>query len=430
MRPTRAALLVCGAWLVVGIAAAIWPFLKLPFEVAGASMLLLSLADALALWRRPEPKLARTLPPTMALGERYDIELAIESDRFERLVVHDRTPDQGHTVGLPAVIQTLPDRRMRLSYRFRPLARGLLYFEPPSVQCVGPLGLVERELHVGARASVQVYPNFRRVAAYVAPGEESLYRGIHLQRRRGQGTEFYQLREYRVGDSPRQVDWKSVARRQQLISREYRSEQNQNVIFLLDCGRRMRAHDGELSLLDQSLDALLLLSYVALRQGDSVGLLTFSGQTRWLAPVRGAGGLRRILETVYDIESTAQPSDFEAAITLLSARQRRRALLVLLTNLGDDDVGSLRDSLLTLRGKHLVLVASMRDPELTAQLHREVKSEDDGLRTLSVLAYLNARHDARAQLRAAGVSTLESEPSALPQQLIERYLMIKRAGNL
>lgn len=430
MRPSRPALYACGAWFALGIAAALWPALVAPFEIAGSCLLLLFLADALALWRRPVPSVVRTLPATMALGERYEIELAIESDRRERLIVHDRAPDQGRAEGLPLAIETVPGRRVRLAYGFRPQARGRLAFEPPSVQCAGPLRLVERELYAGARASVRVYPNFRRVAAFVAPGEDSLYRGIHLQRRRGQGTEFYQLREYRVGDSPRQIDWKSVARRQQLISRDYRSEQNQNVIFLLDCGRRMRAHDGELSLLDQSLDALLLLSYVALRQGDSVGLLTFSGASHWLPPVRGPGGLSRVLEAVYDLESSAQPSDFEAAITLLAARQRRRALLVLLTNLGDDDVGSLRDSLQTLRGKHMVLVASMRDPELSAQLRREVTSEDEGLRALSVLAYLDARQAARAQLAAAGVSTFESEPASMPQQLIERYLMIKRAGNL
>jgi len=202
------------------------------------------------------------------------------------------------------------------------------------------------------------------------------------------------------------------------------------VIFLVDCGRRMRSHDGALSLLDQSLDALLLLSYVALRQGDSVGLLSFGGATRWLAPVRGSGGLRRVLDSVYDLESSAEPSDFEAAVALLAARQRRRALLVLLTNLGDDDLGALRDSLVPLMGKHLVLVASLRDPELTAQLRQELRSEQEALRTLSVLAYLEARHKARQKLAAAGITTLDSEPAALPQQLIERYLMIKRAGNL
>lgn len=430
MRPTRAALWIAGAWLLFGILVAVWPTLRPAFQLSGGALLCLLLADALSLWRRPRPEVQRRLPPTMALGEPYDIELAVQSDRDELLVLHDCAPQQGRSEGLPARLHAQRGRIARLSYRFRPLARGQLDFEPPRVQLAGPLNLIECELSVGSGASVPVYPNFRRVAAYVAPGEESLYRGIHLQRRRGQGMEFYQLREYREGDSPRQIDWKTVARRQQLISREYRSEQNQNVIFLVDCGRRMRAHDGELSLLDQSLDALLLLSYVALRQGDAVGLLTFGGPTRWLAPVRGSGGLSRILETVYDLDSSPEPSDFEAAVALLSARQRRRALLVVLTNLGDDDLSFFRDSLLALRSRHLVLVASLRDPALSAQMRGDVQSEQDALRTLSVLAYLEARQNARTQLGTAGIATLESEPAALPQQLIERYLRIKRAGNL
>jgi uncharacterized protein (DUF58 family) len=430
MRPSRAALIAATLWLLLGCAAAVWPVARPLFVFAGASLLLLGLSDALALLRYPRPTLERKLPPTLALGERYAVELRLLATRRMRCVLHDRPPHAGRAEGLPARVTAQPGRRLQVTYHFRPLARGRLTFERPSLELTGPLGLVERELMLGESQSVPVYPNFRRVAAYVAPGEESLYRGVHLQRRRGQGMEFYQLREYREGDSPRQVDWKSVARRQQLISREYRSEQNQNVIFLVDCGRRMRAHDGALSLLDQSLDALLLLSYVALRQGDSVGLLSFGGATRWLAPVRGSGGLRRVLDSVYDLESSAEPSDFEAAVALLAARQRRRALLVLLTNLGDDDLSALRDSLLPLQGKHLVLVASLRDPELTAQLRQELRSEQEALRTLSVLAYLDARHKARQKLAAAGVTTFESEPAALPQQLIERYLMIKRAGNL
>jgi uncharacterized protein (DUF58 family) len=430
MRPTRAALGLVAVWFCLGGLAAFWPGLELAFELAGGMFVVALLAEAIALWRHPAPRIKRALPPTMALGEHYDIQLSLESDRHEQVVVHDRTPERGSTQGLPARIRIRPDRPSQLTYRFRPLARGELQFEATGVQVTGPLRLLERELRVGEPVKAQVYPNFRRVAGFVAPGEESLYRGVHLQRRRGEGMEFYQLREYRDGDSLRQVDWKSVARRQQLISREYRSEQNQNVIFLVDCGRRMRAHDGELSLLDQSLDALLLLSYVALRQGDSVGLLTFSGTTRWLPPVRGAHGLSHVLDTVYDLESTAQASDFAEAVALLSARQRRRALIVLLTNLGDDDVDSLRDSLLPLQGQHLVLVASMRDPELSNALRQDVGSEQDATRMLSVLAYLDARRGARTRLGAAGVATLEAEPAALPQQLIERYLMIKRAGRL
>jgi uncharacterized protein (DUF58 family) len=430
MRPTRLVLLLALGWLGLGLATAFVRALHVPFLIAGASLAVLLLVDVITLLRRPSPGLVRTLPHTMAVGERYAIELALQGDRKERVRVHDHTPDTGQVEGMPATLTLGPDRITRLSYQLRPMSRGPLHFPTASVLLTGTLGLLEQERRIGEMAHARVYPNFRRVAAHSGVGETSLYQGVQLQRRRGQGLEFHQLREYREGDSPREIDWKAVARRQQLISREYRSEQNQNVVFLLDCGRRMRAHDGDLSLLDQALDALLLLSFVALRQGDSVGVLTFAGAQRWLPPVRGAGGLSRVLQTIYDLQSSTEPSDFEEAVARLSARQRRRALVVVLTNLGDHDSRALRGPLLTLRSRHMVLVASLRDPELSRQLELPVQTLDDGLSALSTLGYLEARRLARNRLTAAGIHTLDAEPMALPRQLVEQYMRIKRAGSL
>jgi uncharacterized protein (DUF58 family) len=430
MRPTRTALLVALCWLGLGIAAAFVRELQLPFLIAGGSLVVLALIDVITLMRRPPPTLTRALPHVMAVGERYAVELSLHSDRKERVVVHDHTPESGVAEGLPATLQLLPDRIARLSYHFRPTSRGLLRFPTASVLFTGTLGLLEQERRIGESADSRVYPNFRRVAAHASAGEAALYQGAQLQRRRGQGMEFHQLREYREGDSPRAVDWKAVARRRQMISREYRSEQNQNVVFLLDCGRRMRAQDGELSLLDQALDALLLLSYVALRQGDSVGVLTFSGVSRWLPPVRGAGGLQLVLQTIYDLQSSTEPTDFEEGVARLSARQRRRALIVVLTNLNDHDARALSAPLLTLRERHMVMVASLREPELRLQLEQPVQTLDDGMCALSTLGYLDARRAARNRLSAGGIHTLEAEPAALPRQLVEQYLRIKRAGSL
>lgn len=430
MRPTRATLFIALGWLGLGIAAAFASELKLPFSIAGGSFVVLLLIDVITLMRRTPPTLTRALPQVMALGERYSVELSLHSDRKERVVVHDHAPESGVVEGLPATLGLQPDRLARFTYSFRPTSRGPLRFPTASVLIRGTLGLLERERHIGPAQDCHVYPNFRRVAGSAGVGEAALYQGAQLQRRRGQGLEFHQLREYREGDSPRAVDWKAVARRRQMISREYRSEQNQNVVFLLDCGRRMRAHDGELSLLDQALDAMLLLSYVALRQGDSVGVLTFAGTQRWLPPVRGAGGLQQILQTTYDLQSSPDPTDFEAGVARLSARQRRRALIVVLTNLNDHDARTLSAPLLTLRERHMVIVASLREPELRHQLEQPIQTLDDGVVALSALAYLDARRAARNRLSAAGVHALDAEPVALPRQLVEQYLRIKRAGML
>ena len=131
--------------------------------------------------------------------------------------------------------------------------------------------------------------------------------GARLQRRRGEGTEFQELRDYRVGDSLRKIDWKATARSSRLISREYRDERNQQVVLMLDCGRRMLAQDDQLAHFDHVLNASLALASIALRQGDAVGMLACSGQQqRWLPPQQGSGGMDMLLGAGYDLQ--AMPS--------------------------------------------------------------------------------------------------------------------------
>src|SRR3546814_1609095 len=101
------------------------------------------------------------------------------------------------------------------------------------------------------------------------------------------------MREYRIGDSLRQIDWKATARALKLISREYQDEKNQQLIVVLDTGRRMMAREPAtaqgtraLAHFDHALDASLVVSYLALRQGDAVGLYATGGDERWVAPQR------------------------------------------------------------------------------------------------------------------------------------------------
>ncbi|MDX1505059.1 MAG: DUF58 domain-containing protein, partial [Spongiibacter sp.] len=127
--------------------------------------------------------------------------------------------------------------------------------------------------------------------------------GIHEHQRRGQGGEFYQLRDFRSGDNLRQMDWKAVARYQRLITREYREDRDQQVLLMLDCGRRMRHDEQQRGHLDDALDAMLLLAFVALRQGDAVGLLSFGGDQRWFAPRKGQHVINGLLNAVYDLQA-------------------------------------------------------------------------------------------------------------------------------
>jgi uncharacterized protein (DUF58 family) len=290
-----------------------------------------------------------------------------------------------------------------------------------------------RQRRWGGRAqSVRVLPNFKPVVRYslLALGDRLGQMGIRLHQRRGEGLEFRELREYRHGDSRRRIDWKATSRRQTLISREYEEEKNQQVVLLVDCGRRMRARDGELTHFDHVLNAALLLSWVALRQGDAVGLMTLAGADRWLAPRKGSLGMSSILRSVYDLQTSLEPPDYQEAVTRLTARQKRRSLVVLMTNLRDEDTGELLPALSMLGRRHLVLLASLREAVLREVLAEPAVTFRAALRATAAHRYLEARRHAHERIRGRGVLTLDVEPERLAIQVVNRYLDVKRSGRL
>ncbi|MEE4462955.1 DUF58 domain-containing protein, partial [Azotobacter chroococcum] len=189
--------------------------------------------------------------------------------------------------------------------------------------------------------------------------------------------------------------------------------------------------DGELAHFDHALDACLLLAYVALRQGDAVGLATLAGeQDRYLAPAKGDAQLHALLNAVHDLQTTRRPADFAAAADLLLRRQRRRALVVILSNLRDEDDGELPAAVRRLARHHRVLVASLREEVLDRLSHTPVESHADALAYCGTIDYLNARAALHRHLAAAGIPLLDVRPAELGPELVGRYLAWKRAGVL
>ncbi len=101
--------------------------------------------------------------------------------------------------------------------------------------------------------------------------------------------------------------------------------------------------------MDQALNAMLLLAYVATQQGDAVGFMAFGGTQRWYPPRKGGGVVHRLLSQTYDIESSAEAADYLVAARELMPLQRRRALIVILTNTRDEDHGDLGNAIHLLR---------------------------------------------------------------------------------
>ena len=279
---------------------------------------------------------------------------------------------------------------------------------------------------------MRVFPNFAAVRKYaqLATSHHLSQLGIHKKRRRGEGMEFHQLREYREGDSLRQIDWKATARMRRLISRDYQDERDQQVVFLLDCGRRMRTRDGELSHFDHTLTAVLLTAYVALREGDATGLLTFAGEERWLPPRKSGAALDELLKTLYDLQPTPVATDYLAAARVFMTRVRKRSLVILVTNLRDEEDDTLLPALRLLRARHLVLLANLREQSLERALEDPVTDFDSALLHGAVHDYLDQRRKSFERIHAQGVLSLDVLPEQLSVTLVNRYLALKRGGAL
>lgn len=444
---TRRGYLFVGGLAAIGAGAAFAPTAMIAWSIAGAAVALAMGVDTWRLGSEPDPDVIREAPDSVAIGIWTDISVEIRADwdRPVTMELHDTPPGHFDTKGLPAEATLEPldsaasprrasdaKARLRTTYELKAVERGAHEFGPVHLRMHGPLGLVRRQVRCEVAQPLRVYPDFKTVARYtlLAVANRQRDAGIRDVRQRGTGMEFSHLREYRQGDLSRQLDWKATARRQQLISREYEDEQNQRIVCLLDAGRRMRSRDADLSHFDRSLNATLMLAHVALRQGDGVGVGTFGGTDVWVSPQRTSRGIHAIMDALYDVQPTTAPSDLRKAAERLVARQKRRALVVIMTNLYDQLTDELREALELLRQRHLVLVASLREAEIDATLDGPVDGIEDALLTCSTHRYLESRRKVHRTITNRGGLVMDTAPDDLSVRLVNRYLSIKRAGSL
>lgn len=434
MKPERRILLLVGLWTCIGLAAVWWPGAAVLWKGAGVSLAAIAVADALSLLKLAPPRIERRVDHTLPLGAWSQVRLILENtgDRSMRLRVHDLHPPDFEVRGLPRDLRLDAREKRFLEYGLRPRQRGERELPGCDLRLGSPLGLWSRHRTVRLPAPVRVFPNFAEISHYtLLAADDRLSRlGVRLRRRRGLGGEFQQLREYRQGDSLRQIDWKATSRVRKLISREYQDERDQRLLFMLDCGRRMRHADADRAHLDEALNALLLLAYVAVRQGDAVGLMTFGGPRRWLAPRKDPSTVNRLLNTLYDLQPTLEAADPLAAARELMQTQTRRSMVLMLTNSRDEDQSELRAAIRFLRRRHLVVIADLRETALDLNLKEPITDRSTALRFHAVQGYLETRTRHHEQLRHLGAYVLDLIPRQLPIALVNQYLAIKRAGAL
>jgi uncharacterized protein (DUF58 family) len=394
-------------------------------------------------WAAATPQLTRTLPPAFALGVRKSVHLniALGGRHTWHCRLYDHADPTLLTSAIPADLRLQGGAYTGFSYDVTPTRRGVVTFAAADVRVRSRWGLWELLERLGEEQSCRVYPDFAQVARYAwLAGDRRLSEiGIKTYQQRGEGTDFKQLAEYRTGDPVRHIDWRATLRFEKLIVREFQSERDQCVLLLIDCGRRMRADDRVAAIgsshFDQVLNAVMLLSYVALKQGDAVGALTFGtppGTQHWFPPRKGATALNALMAELHAVQPSPTHSDYLAAARDLLNRFNKRALVVLITNFRDEDSSEFSQAVSLLRSKHLVLTASLRERvmrELASQPLQAARADSDPpLEIASAHLFEQSRRDALKRLAAHHCLVVDAEPERLGIELTNRYQGLKRAG--
>lgn len=390
-------------------------------------------------WRRSSIRLTRQLPAAFAIGvpNRIVLELDVADGNGWQCRLFDGCDFELESRGLPLDLTLPPGKRVTASYDVTALRRGEVRFAPADVRVRSRLGLCELLERLGQEDMRRVYPDFAQIARYAwLAGDHRLQEiGIKTYQQRGEGTDFKQLAEYRYGDPVRHIDWKATQRVGKPILREFQDARDQCVTMLIDCGRRMRADERNQAAgtahFDQVLNAAMLLSYVALKQGDAVGALSFgtpAGKERWFAPRKGLHAFNALMGELFDLQPSPTHSDYISAAQDVLRRQPRRALVVVITNFRDEDSSELRQALQLLRSRHLVLLASLRERIVRELMMQPVTSAQAALEVGSAHLYAQARRDAFNRLAARDALMVDAEPQQLGVELVNHYRAAKRAG--
>jgi uncharacterized protein (DUF58 family) len=372
-----------------------------------------------------------------AVGAETEVRMEIANNTLRDifLIVKDEYPPQMTLSGLrEARLDLDAQSSASLVYGLTPPKRGQFQFGRIAVRHLSRWRLAWRETLASEAMAVKVYPNMRRAreAELKALGARSFVAARRKSQWRGEGRDFESLRDYVRGDEMRHISWTATARRGKLVTRQYQMERDQTILIALDAGRLMTARIENETKLDSAVNAALALMSAAARAGDNAGLLVFGRRIKtFLPPKRGAEHLDAALEALYAIEPEMIEPSYSRAFEFVSANSRRRSLVVVLTDLVDEEGSSeLLSSLKLLRPRHLPLVVTIADRDLKAVV-REVPQNERELFTQSVAEEIMYQREAALRLvEAQGGLALDVTAAVLAPKLLETYLRVKERGLL
>ncbi len=428
----RAAWLIAGFAPVAVVIAAVQPGLWIAAPVAAAALIALILLDALIAGKCGDWRVF--IPADTEVGQPTDLSMQAElgvgnvSKAEGALEFDPRLGDKG--TARFTLQQGRFDKVQRGKHVAHPERRGTAPVTRAWLRWTGPLGLGSRQVVGALEDEVRIWPDLSPVRSKeLQTFLRDAQTGLIARRIRGQGTQFEALSEYEAGMDRRRIDWKASARHIHLYARENESERNNQIVFAFDCGQAMCEPVDGMPRIDRAVSSALTCAYVALKGGDKVSLFGFAQRPQVMTPfIHDARAFHRLQSAAAGLDYTSAEPNFTLALATLTAKLKRRALIVLFSDFTDPTAAELMvESIGRLVDKHLVLFVTISDSELETFIDEEPSDIATLARSVTADTLAHQRNIVLQRLRRMGVDVIEAPWEKIGYQLIDRYLVIKNS---
>ena len=437
--PDRRWYLVAASLAALALLALVWPGGAVLLAVVDLLWLLALLVDG---WRVSGIDLGRLTvlreaPPAFSVGRPLPVSYRWNNpfSRSLTLRIREAFPEPlAPVLGSERRLTLGPKAEAQEEVLLNPVRRGKGTAGTLYVRLLGPWGLCWRQGRKELPWKAVVYPNLVGASLRSLPTQAQRRReaGFRSVRRIGEGRMFESLKEWVPGEDTRTIDWKATARRGKVMARQYEDERRQQVLLVIDAGRMLTAVVDGRPRLEAVVEAALHLAHSAVEHDDNIGLLVFADEVQqFVPPARGRRALRAVLDALAAIEGRLVEPNYPAAFAYLAARNRKRALTVLFTDVIDRTASeALVAQVGTLRPRHLPLAVTLRDPALERLATARPEDAAGAFERAAAEELLQSRESALAEMRQRGVLILDVAPSGASAAVVEQYNRLKRRGVL
>lgn len=395
------------------------------------------LVDLLLLYRnRVGLQVERMVPDKLSNGDDNEISIKV-INRYQFKVsikIIDELPVQWQIRDFKIETILNSSEEKIFTYTVRPTERGEYYFGNLNTYSSSVLGLVARKQQFSAEKMVPNYPSFLQLKKYdfIAFSNRLKLFGLKKIRRIGHTMEFEQIKDYTRGDDVRNINWKATAKRNELMVNQFQDEKSQPVYCVIDKGRVMKMPFNNLSLLDYSINASLVISNIVLKKHDKAGVFTFSRKLsdKVMAQRRNTQ-MQLILETLYNVETDFSESDFSRLYVDVKRHIKQRSLLLLFTNFETMDALNRQLAYLqALNRTHLLVVIFFENTELKSFMDKKAITTHQVFEKTIAEKFIYEKKLIVNELHKYGIQSILTAPENLTVNTINKYLEIKARGLL